>query len=117
MAHTSAAKPAAYVHRSLGESYTPAASAAGSAVAERAREEDAAAAKHETGTKRKKGAAGAAMPSAPLNEASKQELGGHSQAVSSVAWPSAETIFSGSWDNSVSAASLHWQIMPSAGPC
>ncbi|CAK0736467.1 hypothetical protein CVIRNUC_000750 [Coccomyxa viridis] len=73
----------------------------GSAVAERAREEDAATAKHETGAKRKKGAAGAAMPSAPSVEASKQELSGHSQAVSSVAWPSPETILSGSWDNSV----------------
>ena len=88
--------------------------AAGSAVAERAREEGAATAKHETGVKRKKGAAGAATPSAPSVEASKQELSGHSQAVSSVAWPSPETILSGSWDNSVSAPPL---CQPSAGPC
>lgn len=34
-------------------------------------------------------------------EAAKQELGGHSHSVSSVAWPAAETIVSGSWDNTV----------------
>ena len=83
-------------------------------MAERAREEDAATAKHETGAKRKKGAAGTATPAAPLVEASKQELSGHSQAVSSVAWPSPETILSGSWDNSVSAPLL---CQPSAGQC
>ena len=41
------------------------------------------------------------MPTAPVVEAAKQELGGHSQSVSSVAWPAAETIVSGSWDNTV----------------
>ena len=86
-------------------------------MAERAREEDAATAKHETGAKRKKGAAGAATPSAPLVEASKQELSGHSQAVSSVAWPSPETILSGSWDNSVSTPLLLSQAQAHAHPC
>jgi len=76
---------------------------AGSAVAERAADESAAS-KHETGAKKKKGSAGAAVPAAPGVEASKQELTGHSQSVSSVVWPTAETIVSGSWDNSVSAA-------------
>ncbi len=69
-------------------------------MAERAADESAAA-KHEAGAKKKKGSAGAAVPAAPMVEASKQELGGHSQSVSSVAWPAAETIVSGSWDNTV----------------
>ena len=80
-------------------------SGAGSAVAERAADESAAA-KHEAGAKKKKGPAGAAVPAAPGVEASQQELTGHSQSVSSVVWPTAETIVSGSWDNTVCAASV-----------
>ena len=78
---------------------------AGSAVAERAADESAAA-RHEAGAKKKKGSGGAAVSAAPGVEASKQELTGHSQSVSSVTWPTAETIVSGSWDNTVSAASV-----------
>ena len=84
---------------------------AGSAVAERAADESAAS-KHETGAKKKKGSAGAAVPAAPGVEASKQELTGHSQSVSSVVWPTAETIVSGSWDNSVSAAPVSNFLAP-----
>ena len=76
------------------------AAGAGTAVAERAADESAAA-KHEAGAKKKKVSAGAAVPAAPVVEASKQELDGHSQSVSSLAWPAAETIVSGSWDNTV----------------
>ena len=57
---------------------------------------------------------GAAMPSAPSVEASSRSSAATPQAVSSVAWPSPETILSGSWDNSVSAPLL---CQPSAGPC
>ena len=80
--------------------------AAGSAVAERARDKTSAAAKHETSAKKKKGSVGAAVPSAPAAEASKQQLSGHSQAVASVAWPSSETIVSGGWDNTVQLSPL-----------
>jgi len=52
--------------------------------------------------KRRKGGAGEAAPSAVMEERSRQELSGHSQCSSSVAWPTVDTIFSGSWDHSVS---------------
>lgn len=77
---------------------------AGAAFAEAAR--DAAAAETEAvrtaAAKRRKGAATEAAASAVVEERSQQELSGHSQCSSSVAWPTADTIFSGSWDHSVS---------------
>lgn len=44
---------------------------------------------------------------APLQEVPKGQLHGHSQCVSGVAWPDQETIYSGSWDHSVSPCALH----------
>lgn len=76
---------------------------AGSGVAETAAASEEPTAKREAGAKRKKGAAGTAAPSATAAEASKQQLSGHSQAVSSVVWPAPETIVSGGWDNTVGA--------------
>jgi hypothetical protein len=77
---------------------------AGASVAEAARE--AAAAEPEAAraarAKRRKGEAGEAAPSAALEQRCRQELSGHSQCASSVAWPTADTIISGSWDHSVS---------------
>ena len=83
----------------------PALMTAGSVVAENAAASEEPAAKREAGAKRKKGAAGTAAPSATAAEASKQQLSGHSQAVSSVVWPASETIVSGGWDNTVGAPS------------
>ncbi len=75
----------------------------GASVAQAAR--DAATAEPEAartaGAKRRKGGAGEAAPSAALEQRCRQELSGHSQCASSVAWPSTDTIVSGSWDHSV----------------
>lgn len=79
----------------------PALMTAGSGVAENAAASEEPAAKREASAKRKKGAAGTAAPSATAAEASKQQLSGHSQAVSSVVWPAPDTIVSGGWDNTV----------------
>ncbi len=53
------------------------------------------------GSKRKKGPAGEATPSAPAQLRSRLELRGHAQCVSSVAWPCPGSLVSGSLDHSV----------------
>lgn len=50
--------------------------------------------------------ASSAVAEGPLQEAAKAQLQGHSQCVSGVAWPDQDTIYSGSWDHSVSSAIL-----------
>ncbi len=50
--------------------------------------------------------ASSAVAEGPLQEAAKAQLEGHSQCVSGVAWPDQDTIYTGSWDHSVSALSL-----------
>ncbi|KAK9821782.1 hypothetical protein WJX81_002702 [Elliptochloris bilobata] len=42
-----------------------------------------------------------AVPAAPLEEAARATLAGHSQCVATVAWPSPGVLYSGSWDHSV----------------
>lgn len=77
--------------------------APGASVAQAAR--DAVASEPEAarmaGTKRRKDDAGEAAPSAAQEHRCRLELSGHSQCASSVAWPTADTIVSGSWDHSV----------------
>ena len=46
--------------------------------------------------------ASSAVAEGPLQEAPKATLRGHSQCVSGVAWPDQDSIYSGSWDHSVS---------------
>lgn len=48
--------------------------------------------------------ASSAVEEGPLQEAPKAQLQGHSQCVSGVAWPHQDTIYSGSWDHSVSVS-------------
>lgn len=45
--------------------------------------------------------ASSAVAEGPLQEAAKAQLQGHSLCVSGVAWPDQDTIYSGSWDHSV----------------
>lgn len=51
--------------------------------------------------------ASSAVAEGPLQEAPKGQLQGHSQCVSGVAWPDQDSIYSGSWDHSVSLLMLH----------
>lgn len=56
--------------------------------------------------KKRKAAEGgddAAVPAAPLEEAPRAALAGHSQCVAAVVWPAAGLLYSGSWDHSVRA--------------
>lgn len=48
--------------------------------------------------------ASSAVAEGPLQEAPKATLQGHSQCVSGVGWPDQDSIYSGSWDHSVSKA-------------
>ncbi len=50
--------------------------------------------------------ASSAVAEGPLQEAAKAQLQGHSQCVSGVAWPDQDTIYSGSWDHSVSVSPI-----------
>lgn len=51
--------------------------------------------------------ASSAVAEGPLQEAPKGQLQGHSQCVSGVVWPDQDSIYSGSWDHSVSLLMLH----------
>ena len=51
--------------------------------------------------------ASSAVAEGPLQEAPKGQLQGHSQCVSGVVWPDQNSIYSGSWDHSVSPLQLH----------
>ena len=51
--------------------------------------------------------ASSAVAEGPLQEAPKSLLQGHSQCVSGVMWPDQNSIYSGSWDHSVSPLKLH----------
>ena len=51
--------------------------------------------------------ASSAVAEGPLQEAPKGQLHGHSQCVSGVVWPDQESIYSGSWDHSVSPRKMH----------
>lgn len=51
--------------------------------------------------------ASSAVAEGPLQEAPKGQLQGHSQCVSGVVWPDQDSIYSGSWDHSVSPPMLH----------
>ncbi len=53
--------------------------------------------------------ASSAVAEGPLQEAAKAQLQGHSQCVSGVAWPDQDTIYSGSWDHSVSLSHSIWR--------
>jgi len=53
--------------------------------------------------------ASSAVAEGPLQEAAKAQLQGHSQCVSGVAWPDQDTIYSGSWDHSVSFSHFIWR--------
>ena len=66
--------------------------------------------------------ASAAVAEGPLQEGPKGQLQGHSQCVPGVAWPDQDTIFSGSWDHSVSLilpmsciVQTHWSFKLSNG--
>jgi len=62
--------------------------------------------------------ASSAVAEGPLQEAAKAQLQGHSQCVSGVAWPDQDTIYSGSWDHSVSVShSIQRGILPCRLPC
>ena len=49
--------------------------------------------------------ASSAVADGPLQEAPKGQLQGHAQCVSGVVWPDQDSIYSGSWDHSVSHSS------------
>lgn len=62
--------------------------------------------------------ASSAVAEGPLQEAAKAQLQGHSQCVSGVAWPDQDTIYSGSWDHSVSASYFTQRgMLPRRLPC
>lgn len=52
--------------------------------------------------------ASSAVAEGPLQEAPKGQLEAHSQCVSGVVWPDQDSIYSGSWDHSVSPPTLHY---------
>ena len=62
--------------------------------------------------------ASSAVAEGPLQEAVKAQLQGHSQCVSGVVWPDQDTMYSGSWDHSVSVSHfIQRGMLPYRLPC